>query len=126
MSMLTNVTEQLRKLLFGKVWLDRGRVRKYVEENQMPRGDLKMMFSTFQGTEEFKIIEMAMKDFSDYVDYKFVTTKPGVPGYDCIMARLQAERAYLSWFQKLVIDLKGLDESSKEGGLSKDDIENYM
>ena len=118
MSMITKVSSFVKKIIFPRTWLNKGRVRKYVEDNHIPIGDMRQMFDEFQGTEAYKVIELAMRDFNDFIDYKFVTTKADAPGYEKIMASLQAKRAYLSWFQQLVIDLKGLEESSEDGGLN--------
>lgn len=112
---------------FGVPWLDCGLVREHIEDGKTPLSLLRETFTTFQGSDEYALIIKAMKDWNQWIDGQWSGMKHDEPGYLIRMGQLQAMRRYMSWFQKLIIDLKGLEEAPADGEDQRpDSIENYV
>lgn len=113
--------------LFGPSWLDCGKVKDFVIENKTPLSLLRTTFTTFQESEEYKFIIKAMKDWNVWVDAQWSGLEPETLGYNIRMGQLQAMRRYMSWFQKMIVDLKGLEDLPADGEENrKESIKDYV
>ena len=101
--------ERLRTV-FSKTWLTSGRAGAMVVDEDLNVEDIQRDIARLVNSKLGKLIECAFDDFNDFIDSQFMHLKPNTPGWDRVVAQLQAERRYKEWFFALLFELRSFEQ----------------